>query len=173
HEEVRLRAARLVARPGPVRDGEHVMAPPFEALLADGRAPLAGGYEADGVIRPSRGPRSRLDPFQVQIESRHHGAAVLRIAHRPGPVGADFRFGEPTAHLVAWEAVLGGAFGADFPEAFVVPRAGLEKARVERADRRHVGGIEPDRASLAAVDVPVPAHRRREDEIAVLHLAAP
>ena len=44
---------------------------------------------------------------------------------------------------------------------------------VDRADERHVGGVEPDDAMVALVDVAVPAHRRGEDEVAVLHLAAP
>ena len=45
--------------------------------------------------------------------------------------------------------------------------------RVDRADQRHVGGVEPDDAMVALVDMAVPAHRRGEDEVAVLHLAAP
>ena len=44
--------------------------------------------------------------------------------------------------------------------------------RVDRADERHVGGVEPDDAMIALVDVAVPAHRRSEDQVALLHLAA-
>ena len=44
--------------------------------------------------------------------------------------------------------------------------------RVKRADERHVGGIEPDDAVVALVDVAVPDHRRGEDQVARLHLAA-
>ena len=50
---------------------------------------------------------------------------------------------------------------------------GLEEMRIDRADQRHVGSIEPDDAMVAFVDVSVPAHRRREDQVAVVHLAAP
>src|SRR5437764_12054220 len=43
--------------------------------------------------------------------------------------------------------------------------------RVKRADERHVGGIEPDNAVVAFVDVAVPDYRRGEDQVARLHLA--
>ena len=38
--------------------------------------------------------------------------------------------------------------------------------------QRNVGGVEPDDAVVALVDVAVPAHRRRQDQIAVMHVAA-
>ena len=38
--------------------------------------------------------------------------------------------------------------------------------------QRNVGGIEPDDAVVALVDVAVPAHRRRQDQVAVMHVAA-
>src|ERR1043166_6917878 len=59
------------------------------------------------------------------------------------------------------------------PEVVRARVARLEEMRVEPADQRHVGGIEPDDASAALVDVTVPAHGRREDEVALAHLAAP
>ena len=43
--------------------------------------------------------------------------------------------------------------GASLPEALVAPRSGLEEIRVQRADRRHVRGVEPDGAVLALVRV--------------------
>src|SRR5262249_56736373 len=42
----------------------------------------------------------------------------------------------------------------------------------ERAQQRNVGGVEPDDTVIALVDVPVPAHRRRENEITLAHRAA-
>ena len=39
--------------------------------------------------------------------------------------------------------------------------------------QRNVGGVEPDDAVVALVDVAVPAHRRRQDQIALVHVAAP
>src|SRR5262245_44957407 len=44
---------------------------------------------------------------------------------------------------------------------------------VDRADQRHIGGIEPDDAVIAFVDVAVPNHRRGQDQVASFHLATP
>ena len=44
--------------------------------------------------------------------------------------------------------------------------------RIDGADERHVGGVEPDDAMVAFVDVAVPAHRRGEDEVAFFHFTA-
>src|SRR5947209_15024826 len=47
HEQVGVATLGFVTREGPVRDGEHVVLRPFEALVADGRAALARDDEAD------------------------------------------------------------------------------------------------------------------------------
>src|SRR5437016_11229828 len=65
-EKLRRRAARLVRRPGPVRDGEDVVPRPFEALVADGRAPVTGDDETDRVPRGPRHPRALIDLFRSE-----------------------------------------------------------------------------------------------------------
>ena len=49
---------------------------------------------------------------------------------------------------------------------------GSKKCALTARMQRHVGGVEPDDAVVALVDMAVPAHRRGEDQVAVLHLAA-
>src|SRR5260370_888169 len=61
----------------------------------------------------------------------------------------------------------------DLPEFVVARVARLEEMGGYRADQRHIGGIEPDDAVIAFVDVAVPHHRRGQDQVARLHLATP
>src|SRR5262249_1221349 len=44
--------------------------------------------------------------------------------------------------------------------------------RVERADQRHIGCIEPEDSVISLVEMAVPNHRRGQNQIAGLHLAA-
>ena len=165
-------------------------------LLADGRAALARDHETDHVVGRALGAgrRALAQARGVAVERRHDGAAGRRIdvADHARAVGAGRRGGEQPARGLARVAVFrridrarGGAFGeepglgpqplvalVDLPELVAARIARLEEMRVDRADERHVGGVEPDDAVIALVDVAVPAHRRRQDQVAVLHLAA-
>ena len=60
----------------------------------------------------------------------------------------------------------------DLPELVGLGIAGLEEIGVELANERNVGRVEPDDAVVAVVDMAVPAHRRRQDQVAVMHVAA-
>src|SRR5688500_4594703 len=60
----------------------------------------------------------------------------------------------------------------DLPEFAGTGVTRLEEISVEAADQRDICGVEPDDTLVARVDMPVPAHRRREDQIAVAHFAA-
>src|SRR5262249_680148 len=51
--------------------------------------------------------------------------------------------------------------------------AGLEEIRVKRPQQWNIRSIEPYDALVALVDVSMPAHRRREDQVALAHVAAP
>src|SRR5262249_15861221 len=82
---------------------------------------------------------------------RFAGIAILRRVRRArgGALRAQARFGPQ------------GLFAlVDLPELVVARVARLEEMGVDRADERHIGGIEPDDAVIAFVDVTVPDHRR-------------
>src|SRR4029077_14127363 len=98
------------------------------------------------------------DALQVQIERRHHGNAILAVAVCARAIGGAPRRSARAARLVAGKTVFARALGADLPEALVLARAGLEKARIERADRRHVGRIEPHGTARAFVSMALTPH---------------
>ncbi len=164
--------ARFVARPGPVRHREHVVLRPVETVLANSRAAFPGDDEADGVVRAPGGARRALDSLEEQVQRRHDRAAVSAVAYGPRAVGPHGGGSKLLARLGPGKAVLRRPCVSHLPEALVLALARLEETRVERADGRHVGGVEPHRAPSALVDVAVPAHRRRQHQVALLHLAA-
>src|SRR5258708_16280614 len=160
-------------RPGPVRYRKDIVARPFEALIADGGAVVAGDDQADRIPGRTRRSRALVDVLEIEIERGHHRPGAFRVPERPGAILATLGSRELAARFIAREPILGRAFRANFPEALVLPRARLAEARIERADGRHVRRVEPDGALRTLVDVAVPAHRRRQHQVAFLHLAAP
>ena len=187
---------RHVAREGPMRDREHVVLRPVERVLAHGGAARAGHHQADhvagGALRPRRLPFGQ--PHRIAVERRHHRPAGRRIgvAHRVRAVGAGRqrrqqpprrragivilrRMRRRVLHIGAGQAGLGPQLLValiDLPELVGLGIAGLEEIGVELANERNVGGVEPDDAVVAVVDMAVPAHRRRQDQIALVHVAA-
>src|SRR5436190_490162 len=158
--------------PRPVRDGENVVLRPFEALVADRGAAITGDNEANGIPRRARQAGALVDPLEIEIEGRHDRPSLPGVAEGAGAVFAALGAGKLAARLVGRKTIVRRALGADFPEALVLPGTRLEETRIKGADGRHVRRVEPYGAPRALVDVAMPAHRRREDEVALLHLAA-
>ena len=146
------------------------------------------------VVRFGRVVWPLRQPHRIAVERGHHRAAGRRIgvAHRVRAVGAGGQGGQQpprrragimifrrmrrrVLHVCADHAGLGPKLLValvDLPELVGLGIAGLEEIGVELANQRDVGGVEPDDAMVALVDVAVPAHRRREDQIALMHVAA-
>src|SRR5262249_8129357 len=104
-------AARLVARPRPVWDGEDVVLRPFERLLSNARASLARDYQAHHVVGRAFSARdgALVQPGGVAIERRHDGATGRRvhITDDAPAVGAHGSGGKEPPHRLAGIAVFG------------------------------------------------------------------
>src|ERR1700728_2682097 len=59
----------------------------------------------------------------------------------------------------------------DLPELIGIWVARLEEIGIEATDKRNIRGVEPDDTVIGLVDMAVPAHRGRQDEIALVHIA--
>ena len=147
------------------------------------------------VVRFGRVGCALRQPHRIAIERRHHRAAGrgIGVAQRVRAIRAGRQRGQQpprrragiaifrrmrrrVLHIGADQAGLGPQLLValiDLPELVGLGIARLEEIGVELADQRNVGGVEPDDAVVAVVDVAVPAHRRRQDQIAVVHVAAP
>src|SRR5258706_13164698 len=73
-------------RPGPVRHREDIVPRPFEALIADGGAAVAGDDQADGVPGRARRSRALVDVLEIEIERGHHRPPAFRVPERPGAI---------------------------------------------------------------------------------------
>src|SRR5262245_42142628 len=183
-KKIRARTPRLMRNPGPVGHREDIVRCPLERRVADARAAVAGDDEHDRIPCRARRPRcgTLREPCGIAVERRHYRPAGewIHIAQDLCAIRSWLDRLEQLPCLRAGIAILGRVGIARgslellrFPELLILPVARLEEARFEVGDERNIRGVEPICAVVRLIDVAMPAHRRREDEIALLHLAAP